>query len=443
MQTAQDRGDAFTEWTAREAIAFDVEAADSLDAAIDRFSARLGPSVALLGFGEALHGGEEILVLRNRLFQRLVQAHGYTAMAIESSFPRARLVDDYIAGRGPSDYHDLIDRGFGHTVGQLEANRELVEWMRAYNADQAHPVKLRFDGFDIPTGAQGIASPRQVLEFALGYLASIDGGRADSRRTRVAALLGQDQSWENPAVYLDPSRSIGLSSEAAALRIETEDLIAELRTRSPELMAASGSQPHAEALHHGVVARELLNFHAALASRRPGESPARVLGVRDALMADTLAYITQREAGRGKVLAFAQNSHLQRGKATWPGQKYWGTDDPCEWWPAGAHLQTMLGPRYAVIGSAVGSSEANGIGAPESGTLEARLTALPGPARFIPLPRHGHRVGEVGPFPARSGSSKNPTYTPLSGQSLSDFDALAVLDQVTYHRGGPSLTAWG
>src|SRR5205823_10443817 len=94
----------------------------------------------------------------NRLFQRLVEAHGYTAIAIESSFPRARLVNDYIAGRGPASYEAVQDTGFGSGFGRLEANRELVAWMRRYNADPAHPVKLRFYGLDIPTGRDRIST---------------------------------------------------------------------------------------------------------------------------------------------------------------------------------------------------------------------------------------------------------------------------------------------
>ena len=43
----------------------------------------LGEQVSLLGFGEALHGGDEFLTLRNRFFQRLVEAHGYSAITIE------------------------------------------------------------------------------------------------------------------------------------------------------------------------------------------------------------------------------------------------------------------------------------------------------------------------------------------------------------------------
>jgi erythromycin esterase-like protein len=129
--------------------------------------------VALLGLGEALHGGEDILILRNRLFQRLVETHGYRAIAIESSFPRAHVVNEYVAGRGPESYEAVRETGFSHGFGRLDANRELVEWMRRYNADPSHSVKLRFYGFDSPTGMVGSDSPRQVLQFVLEYLATV------------------------------------------------------------------------------------------------------------------------------------------------------------------------------------------------------------------------------------------------------------------------------
>ncbi len=100
----------------------------------------------------------------------------------------------------------------------------------------------------------------------------------------------------------------------------------------------------------------------------------------------------------------------------------------------------MFGPRYAVIGSAVGTSLANGIGQPETGTLENRLTAVPGPARFIPT-HQGQRLptSAIAALPTRSGSIKNPTYFALTPQSFTDFDWLAVLNSTAYSRGGPSL----
>ncbi len=128
------------DWTRAESITFSLDSQKTLAAAIDRVVASLDESVELLGIGEALHGGEEILRLRNQLFQRLASAHGYSAIAIESSFPRARAVDDYVSGRGPESFEAVQDAGFGHGFGRLEANRELVEWMRLYNSDPSTRV---------------------------------------------------------------------------------------------------------------------------------------------------------------------------------------------------------------------------------------------------------------------------------------------------------------
>jgi len=419
------------EWISHTALPFSVDAPDSVDSAIDALIAALGDAVELLGFGEALHGGEALLSLRNQLFQRLVAAHGYSAIAIESSFPRGQLVNEYIAGRGPADYAAIQETGFSHGFGGLDTTRELVEWMRAYNADPAHSVKLRFYGFDSPTEVIGTDSPRHVLYVALDYLAAIDGSRSHERRERIDALIGADADWENPDASMNPSLAVGLSPAAQALRVETEDLISELQIRRPELIASSDADRYWEALHYAVVARQLLNYHAELA-RTADDRIGRLGGIRDAMMADNLAYIVARERGRGKVLAFAHNSHLQRARIDWQLGPHL-----VSWWPAGAHLREMLGSRYVVIGSALGVSEPNGIEQPAPGTLEALLTSLPESGVLIPTYRgQGLPDAEIAALPIRSGSQKNPSYTVLSPASFDDFDWLAVLDSTTYSRGG-------
>jgi erythromycin esterase len=423
------------DWIRHEAISCSIDSPPSLSAAIDRVIATLDDPVEVLGFGEALHGGEDILLLRNRLFQRLVEAHGYRAIAVESSFPRGRVVDEYIAGRGPASYEDVRDAGFSHGFGRLEANRELVEWMRAYNADPSHRIKLRFYGFDGPMEMTGTESPRQVLGFVLDYLASIDSDRGEEFRHRIDPLLGKDADWENPAAMMDPTKSIGQSPAATALRIETEELISELQVRRPELVAESDEGRYLEAVRYATLARQLLNYHGAVAKPGAGERIVRLLGMRDAMMADNLAYVASVEHRRGKVLAFAHNSHLRCGKAEWQLGPH-----ALAWWTAGAYLDSILGPGYAVIGSAVIASDANGIGQPEAGTLEARMNAVPGPARFIPTHRgRGLSFSEIAVLPTRSGSTKNPTYFPLTPHSLKDFDWLVVLDETAYARGGPPL----
>ena len=417
-----------------QAIAFNLDSPESTNASIDRLVSLLGQLVELLGLGEALHGGEEILIFRNRLFQRLVERHGYSAIAIESSFPRGRLVNEYVACRGESSYEAVAEVGFSHGFGGLEANRELVEWMRQYNSDPSRKIKLQFYGFDSPTEMSYADSPGHIMRFVLDYITALDDACGKSYRRKIEPLIGEGSDWEDPAILFDPAKSIGLSPAARQLRIEVEDLMAELLVRRPEFVSRSGKERYSEAVHYAQLARWLLVYHAVMAEKS-SQRTSRLLGIRDACMAQNLACILSCEQGRGRVLAYAHNSHLKKGRMQWQ----FG-DELFTWWPAGSHLKEILGERYAAIGSAVGVSDTNGIGRPEPGTLEALLTALPGPERFISTQWvQSLSDPESAALPVRSGSLKNPTYFPLTAQSLTDFDWLVALDGVGYSRGSPPL----
>ena len=298
-----------------QAIAFNLDSPESTNSSIDRLVTQFGEPVELLGLGEALHGGEEILIFRNRLFQRLVERHGYSAIAIESSFPRGRLVDDYVAGWGQPSFDAVAQAGFSHGFGRLEANRELVEWMRHYNSDPSHRTKIRFYGFDSPTEMSYADSPGHILRFVLDYITALDDACGKSYRQKIEPLLGRSSDWEKLATLFDPSKSIGLSSAARQLRIELEDLMAELLVRRPEFVSRSGKERYSEAVHYARLARWLLGYHAVM-GEKSSQRTSRLLGIRDACMAENLAYILSCEQGRGRILAYAHNSHLQKGRCS-------------------------------------------------------------------------------------------------------------------------------
>lgn len=418
------------EWISREAVPLDVASSGGFAAAVEQMLAALGESVELLGLGEALHGGEEILQLRNRLFQHLAAAHGFSAIAVESSFTRGTLIDDYVHGRGRDSYDAVRDAGFSHQFGKLDTSRELVEWMRAHNADPEQPTKLRFYGFDGPMEMMYADSPRHVLSLLLDDLSSFDAASAERRQSRIHELLGDDAAWENPAAAFNPSQAIGRTSVVSDLQAELTELWGELTQRwSP----ADGDEAFAEAAQNRNVAAKLLEYHAVMA-KPTDDRIAELLGLRDALMADNVRYIAARERGRGRVLVFAHNHHLKCGPAEWQLGP-----NALKWNPAGVHLRNEFGSRYAVIGTGVATSEANGIGTPEVGTLEARLTASGG-TQFIPT--HGGTqlpADAIAALTTRSGSKRNGSYFPLGPQSFSEFDALLVLDTTGYSRGGPTL----
>jgi erythromycin esterase-like protein len=269
-------------------------------------------------------------------------------------------------------------------------------------------------------------SPRQLLHFALDDLSSVDSLAAASHRARIDPLLGEDALWENPEAAMNPDRAIGLSPDAAALRIAAENLISDLHANRPGFVAAQGMERFLEAMHHAAQARQLLNYHAALA-KASGDRQGRLLGIRGAIMADNLSFIASRERPRGKVLVFAHNAHLQRSKVEWQ----FG-DEQVHWWPVGAHLDVLFGSRYAAIASAVGTSPENGITEPEAGTLEALLTATQAPLTLLPTHRgRGLPSEALNALSPRSGSTKNGSYSPLSPRHLADFDWLLTFSSLT------------
>ncbi len=100
----------------------------------------------VVALGEPAHGYREPLAFRNRLFKFLVTHCGFTAIAIEGDLAQSRLAADYIAGRAGTARAAAAALSIGEPAAE---NIELLNWMRQYNADGTHPIKLRFYGMDI------------------------------------------------------------------------------------------------------------------------------------------------------------------------------------------------------------------------------------------------------------------------------------------------------
>ncbi|WP_442482025.1 erythromycin esterase family protein [Aeoliella sp. SH292] len=405
-------------WIAAESFEWSLDDSASIGRAVDALLATLGDSVQVLGWGEPTHQVEGFLQLRNRVFQHLVEHHGYTAIAIESSYPRGRLANDYVQGRGDITLEEAMTSGVSHGFGERQANRELVEWMRAYTADHRERP-LRFEGFDAPTEMTYSDSPRQLVEAVLDYLDHASYPSAAELRSRYNELLGDDSAWENQQANFDPTKSIGLSPQAQQLAVEVRNLSEALREQSELLISKTTEELYEAATHDLHLAGQLLTYHAAVAT--PSDNRlAELLGQRDRMMADNLLYIARSEKRRGgKVFAFAHNSHLKLREAEWR----WG-DQSLAWLPAGHHVRAIMGTAYQVVGIGAGTLAAYGLAAPEPGTLEA-LLAGDGNSRFVPT-HAGTRVPseQIESLPTRTA---DPRYFPFTRESLQDFDAIGVL----------------
>lgn len=317
----------------------------------------------LLGVGEPTHGVEQFPRLRNEVFQHLVEYEGYRSIALESDCLSALTVDDYIAtGEGTLD--DAMSSGFTHGFGAYETNRELVAWMRDYNARKPQHDHLRFYGFDAPLELHSASSPGSALLAAHAYLADHLGpGQIPHDAGEIRRLVGDDTRWSDPETVLDPAKSVGRSDDANRLRIIADDLISELRMHAPHLIATTSRTAWWRAHLHARSAAGLLRYHAVLANKEINRID-KGSAVRDMQMAENLLAIREYEAGRGPTLVFANNVHLQRNKSTMRIPEGWRelAGDQLEWWSAGAVAATRLGrTEYAFLAGEYGEPHLLGL----------------------------------------------------------------------------------
>lgn len=276
-------------------------------------------------------------MLRNELLGHLVE-RGYRSVVLETDVLAASVVDDYVGG-ATADVDVVLATGFSHGFGAVPGNRELVEWLRAHNADRAPRNRVRFHGFDAPTEYSGAPSPRRALSSVDDYLPS--ALRPESVRD-LDALLGDDTDWTNQAAMFDPAASIGGSDRARALRIVADDLASTLRRAAPGLRPADPAG-YARAVAHARTAQGLLRYHAAMASPAP-DRIATLSSLRAEMMAENLLAIVAQERRRGPSLVFAHNGHLQRARSHTP----FGGDE-VSWGSAGALVGLTLGERYVFL----------------------------------------------------------------------------------------------
>ncbi|GAB0104923.1 erythromycin esterase family protein [Nocardia sp. JMUB6875] len=317
-------------------------------------------SCELLGLGEPTHREPAFGWIRNELLPQLVE-HGFRSIALEIDRVAAMTVNDYVLG-GPGVLEDVMREGFSHEWGELEPNRQLVQWIRDHNNTRLPADRITFHGFDAPTENYSAPSPRTYLEHARDYL----GLDLD-----IASLAGDDHRWSRQEAVLDPAMSPGATPEAKQLRALGEDMLFALYRRAPELVAATSRAEWFRAETHLTGGLALLRYHAQCAEPLPQhERLTPLIAARDTIMAQNLLAIRRLEADRGPTLVYSHNLHLQPGRTSMPvaGQDH-------SWSNAGAIIDALGVIDYTFIAGSLGRSASFELDVPEPDTYEGLLDA--------------------------------------------------------------------
>lgn len=277
---------------------------------------RLLAGARIVGAGEASHGTREFFQVKHRLFRHLVEHHGFTTLAMEAPVAEALDVDEYVrTGRG--DPAAALGGLYAWTW-QTEEILELIQWMRAWNADARHEVKLRFRGFDMQ-------SPVRATLQSLAYVATVNSSAAAAALAALAPLTDP--------FLLDRFRRTATPSDMTRLDSAAQLFVATLDSMRVPWSAATGeSQWHTA---RGL-ARVVAQFTASL------DDPDEIGNLRDRFMAENLLRLLEEPGARGGIFAWAHNDHVTRDSTAYVRRM-------------GAHLSAALGEGYMNVGFAFSS----------------------------------------------------------------------------------------
>src|SRR5262245_30393489 len=87
----------------------------------------------VVGLGESSHFLHEIYEINHRLTRFLVERMGFTAFALESSWPDGLRMAEWVR-TGAGDLDELLSHSVSWRWGTSEEVRALFQWLRARNA---------------------------------------------------------------------------------------------------------------------------------------------------------------------------------------------------------------------------------------------------------------------------------------------------------------------
>ena len=282
-----------------QSIARPLHAEQDIDRLVDMIARK-----RIVMIGEASHGTHEFYDFRAALSRRLIQHHGFAAVAIEGDWPDALRADRFVREQASDDDDaigalDAFER-FPRWMWRNEDVAAFITWLRGHNSQRDERQRAGFYGLDLYSLH---ASIRAVVE----YLDDNDPGAAALARERYACF---DHVQGDPQQY-GLQAHLGLGPKC-----ETE-VVAQLVEMQLRKLARSGRSPAGDAWFHAVqqahVVRNAEQYYRAMFGGRSAS-----WNLRDTHMADTLELLGTH-LGNGepaKLIVWAHNSHVGDARAT-------------------------------------------------------------------------------------------------------------------------------
>ncbi|NKY32925.1 hypothetical protein HGA13_07540 [Nocardia speluncae] len=264
--------------------------------------------------GESSHGTHEFYSARAEITKRLIERHGFTAVAVEADWPDAYRVNRFLRGRGDDRDAEQALASFERFPAWMWRNtavRDFVDWLHTHNARcrTAGAPETGFYGLDL-------YSLHRSMQQVLRYLEHVDPRAAQRARVRYACF---DQ------VSGDDGEAYGFSAAfgaGASCEKEVVDQLVELQRGllTATMSHGQGSEEQFDALRNAWSVRNAEAYYRAMFSGR-----VHSWNLRDRHMAQTLDALAThmsrpgrygRVHGEPRIVVWAHNSHVGDARAT-------------------------------------------------------------------------------------------------------------------------------
>lgn len=304
-----------------------------------------------VGLGEATHGTLEFFEMKNRLFQYLVEKHGYKGIGFEATWGGALHVNRYVVDGIGSAKESVRKMQFW--TWRTEEVVALVEWMRSYNLEKSDEDKIRFYGVDVQSGSEEVLLVSDYLKRVAPDLEEI----ITPKLANLVDAIGRD--WDS---YKAMSNLTKFN-----LRDGLGDVKEIFEANAATMIAASSQEEYDLVKHAFTIIRQ---FEDVVNSELAGVK-------RDFYMARNSEWIRDYMGGTAKVALWAHNEHVTKGYSS----------------AQGAQLAMVHGDAYQAVGfsfatgsfqavqSGVGVTTDNEVLAPNCLTTNALLSEV-GVANF-------------------------------------------------------------
>lgn len=359
----------------------------------------------IVQLGENTHGVEDYNRLKADMVRALHQTAGFDVIVFESSVYQCDEVDRNLATRPPDNSLYMCAFGVWHTPTLIELFDYIAQ---SQNTDR--PIRLA--GFDIqPIGPNKDGRP--------AFLASQVGNIVPERREEMEAL---DQAFlANYATGSRERRNFYRSDEGARMARDYDAF--------SDLLAAAG-----DGGRDRLIARMTLRSMAAYIRQQSAPDMAEYAERRDRGMAENLIDLATGLYPDDKMIVWAHNAHIRHANEqiephedVFPGIRVR---------LAGSDVRDRFADEVYTVGlyAARGQAKDNrgqvfDIAEPDAGSLEARVSAIPGAAAFIDLDR-------AAGMPSLSWTSRPVTArfdarTPQMMILNAQYDAVVVVDSAS------------